>query len=466
MAWTAFDLRENLPAGHPAASASGPPLGVYFAGVEFFYEGEAERDGDGALVNVSARDMRTTGVDAVASAALPVIFEPVSQGGLTVRDAGLVETVRGSRGAGVRIGTGAPTLRLLYGGDGSGDSTLAYNEVYELDLDNPGAGWQPLGKFTDDPTAGFGEPVFGTRVLTGLASFAGEDYAIDTEGDLFRLAYAGMDASFDRRELALSTGWDRGGALASAGERGSMFLVGWYGSRQGLGADASLADTVVWELDPRTTFLADAWWGASGDFERTAATSWGTFGDGLGAPDRLEELYGAAYDDGALVISGSFAFGGEGAGRSFADGAIALNVDATGAADDPFLMRLDSWDAGRVLGMAGRGGGGRTAPPVDLDIPDDGFDGSELDGAWASLSYSKKALRSGVLTEIFAERFAAGRSESSEAAELCRAWLIESGAAEDALRRYAGKRDAIGRAAAHLEQQMNETGGSCGDAEP
>ncbi len=358
---------------------------------------------------------------------------------------------------------------MLYGGfEGAGadrGADLAFNEVYEIDLSEADPRWRPIGKFVDGADAApldYGQGRLGDVVLTGLAAFESRDYAIGRDARIFGLEYPDSPGRVlgNRREIA-DFGWDRGGALASAEARGSLFAVGSFAGQ--MAAVEPLHDTVVYEFDPRNTFVKDSWWGGAGDFRTTPATTWGTFGDYRSAtPQKAVRIDGAAYVDGALVIGGLFDFRNEATRDVTTErAAISINVNASGTEGSPYLMRLDEAGAVDWVGLASSGdAAGVAAPSITLDAARSSLESMSVNGSFASVSYSKRALRSGVIQQVFAAEFARGAANP----ETCQARLLDDYAkdVDKALRRFAGKRDGIGRAADYLRKRFDKRDIDCG----
>ena len=74
------------------------------------------------------------------------------------------------------------------------------------------------------------------------------------------------------------------------------------------------------------------------------------------------------------------------------------------------------------------------------------------------MSYTKKALRSGVIQQIFAAEFA----KSAIDPEFTKSTLLDlhSGDVNKALRKFAGKKNAIGKATEYLRKRLDKSGGN------
>ena len=442
------DLRSELPPGHPASSITGPGLDVIFSHLTY-----SQADSGGSFANLSERDLRRFDSMQLLQPSLVYNFDfPVDRGGITTQQNGQV-------------------VRLLRGGDafqgGEAGTTFAYNEVYEIDLSARNPQWRLIGKFAD---AAIGNPEINGRLLTDIATFASSDYATTLDSDLVRLIYdtSGSGGSYHGQiETVARLGWDRLDAIAAAPGRGEVYLIGSFQGvdfNQTSGHLNPMATTSIYAFDPRNTFIKNSWWGFAGDFNTTAATTAGTFYT-TNAPNQLLDIRGSAFVDGSLVIAGTLDFGGSG-GRFFESGAIVINVDAKGTPGDPHLMRFDSLEAANLLGLASRNDGASAASPIQLAEAMDGTNTVIVDPDFAKLSYSNKALRSGLITQVFAAEFARGLTENNQNAYQCRLELLSSGKAHEALMRYAGQKDGIGQATAYLLAILDGQTPTCGSGVP
>ncbi len=495
-----FDLRDPLPPGHPlSGEKSDRGLDVRSVGLTEV-SGGFSGGGDEIFTTLGNRDLREFDTTDLRDDSLPdYLFDGFVEGGLTTRES-----------------SGVVQDRLLYGGytdvevtNGvSSEIVVAYNEVYEIDTENSEPSWTLLGKFLPpvdgrmdsggDFWAG-GDAYMGGEwpLLTGLSALDDDDYAISHDARIFRLHYPNPGQSGGSYEGTLETvadlRWDRGGALATAESRGSLFAVGQFEGtdlpvRQG--AFASLSDMVVYELDPRNSFVKDTWWGFNGDFEAGLATSWGTFDSWQGPrPTEVISLDGAAWvsggDSGTLVISGDFMFDVDGDGvqsrakgkgkrtkhhnisRDFSDHAfLSINIAADGSTRNPYLMRIDFNDGTGYsdsgwIGLASRADDtSASAPgPAHLGAPTGDVDFDTLGVNFSKISYTQDALRTGALQQVFASEFA------KSVPGFTKQELLSNPLLEQALQQFVGQENGIAQASAFLQNALGsnaiaQTGGA------
>jgi len=489
-----FDLRDPLPPGHPAAGAdSDRALDVEFVGLTEEYDGgysggfaTGYERSDELFTTLGNRDLRSPSIDDAREDWLPsYLYDEDVEGGLTSR-----EHPDGS------------SDRLLYGGvpdvgerGASDEYVVAYNEVYEIDAGSSEPSWTFLGKFLpedydrDGSGGSYWEPgdaYYGNDwpLLTGLSALDSDDYAISHDARIFRLHYPSQGSYEGTLEEVADLRWDRGGALATAESRGSLFAVGQFEGTElpvSSGLYSALSDLVVYEVDPRNSFVKDSWWGFNGDFQTGLATSWGSFDSWQGPqPTEVISIDGAAFveggDSGTLVIAGEFGFASDenqprsnakgkksksrhnGSARSFTEYAyLSINVGADGSSRNPYLMRIDYNEGSEFadsgwIGLASRADdtSADAAPPITLSPATGPMDFDTLGAGFSRMSYSSDALRTGALQQVFASEFAKSVPGYSKED------LLYNPLLQQALEKFAGQENGIAQASAFLQDALGE----------
>lgn len=495
-----YDLRDPLPPGHPlAGSASDRGLDVRFVGLstDGFDDERAASGGSGGsgmlFATLGNRDLRDYDINGLEDGSLPsYLYDSYVEGGHTTRYA-----------------DGSVRDRLLVGGNtygedrdsGGGYYVEAYNEVFEFDASSESPSWTFLGKFLPEEIAeradsggsfwNIGDSYNGYDwpALTGLSALGDQDYAISHDARIFQLQYpdlGGSGGSINGTLVEMADlRWDFGGALATAESRGSLFAVGQFGGteasvpvRGGGGDFHALSNLVVYEVDPRNSFVKDAWWGFAGDFETGLATTWGTFDSWQGAtPVQISSIQGAAFveggDAGTLVISGDFYFEpGENGGpkrskgkkgksrkasRGFYEQAfLSINIAAEGTSRSPYLMRIDSnegyyYSESGWVGLASNLDSSGSAPAsISLNPATGAKDFETLGYQFSRIAYTEDALRSGAIQQVFASEYARSVPGVDQAALLANPLL------EQALAQFVGQEDGIAQATAYLQTALGE----------
>lgn len=195
--------------------------------------------------------------------------------------------------------------------------------------------------------------------------------------------------------------------IAGDTSRGSLFAVGLVTPENPRGGYDNLA---VFEIDPRadSPYIKNTQWGAAGDFDVSAATNVGADFNSA-TQSQIAKIGGAAMTNAGLVIS-AFAstdqFNGRGQNGFF----ITANPNHTtppglrGSTATSALNALNGGGGIATAGMSGIGAQTISPPPFTLDNGPGGRDYS-MGFNFARVSYSSEALASGVIQQIFRQRF-------------------------------------------------------------
>ncbi|HVZ94519.1 MAG TPA: hypothetical protein VG797_08415, partial [Phycisphaerales bacterium] len=418
-----FSLREHLPPGHPGQlhpEFGGPELSFLYA--DYFNDFSIHEKH--VVQNFSSGDID-----------LPSFGRGYPElGGLATRtfenNEYLIYLDGGSYYAGPSGSGGEGELVTQY--------YNAYNDIWLYDptaAPNRGSGgsggtgaWFYLG-FFDSVRDDFTEPNVPERessqipILTGLAAFEGKDYAVAGNQYPFfssatpeiRARLYELDYSTYQMVVKMDLGMQLLGGLAAAEDRGSLFLTGQLepeipNARGNVGDGRfNFNNLVVAEVDPRNNYVKNTWWGGAGDFA-SFPSQINNVGDLSGAT--IRDVSGAAYVDGAFVMQAGLSYGG----RGYSDIYISMNPNRldggnTPTAGDPFVMRVDSAASYSGPGLSGHHEDSpATAPgPVVLsNVRPSEVDFRGINNAFARLSYSPEALRSGVLQAAFKTEFVRG----------------------------------------------------------
>ncbi len=272
--------------------------------------------------------------------------------------------------------TGATQLLRL-------ESTIVNGQVRTIvrgvDLDDEGA---PAGAFT---------VLFDRRdlegllpELRGLAGLGGDVYAVGD--DTVDHAVYRVDVDTGALTKMMVPGIELQGAAAEASERGTIFIAG---VEAGIAREnATLANAVILEVDPRINYLVDAHSGYNGDFTGSAATA---------NPDRINpadlgEMTGMAFVEGVLTIA-----------TESPGGAVTLQFipDRTGGGgggpgNAPKLARLDAMHSISINGLS-RDFTSEAMRSVELANPAGRIDLTTLNATFSSMAYSRRAFESGVV---------------------------------------------------------------------
>ncbi|MEZ6209798.1 MAG: hypothetical protein R3B46_00915 [Phycisphaerales bacterium] len=336
-----------------------------------------------------------------------VIFNSLPRTGPNDPDAGVFH----ESGLGLRASDSGSELLYFYGGtDDNGDLTIV-NQLFSLNLPAgsttpaPGANWTLLNEYPD------------AELITG----------IDTLGqNIYGVTHTPGDGSFDSRLVSITTGANAGinnlldfgfpldGAVAGANSRGTLFLAssnlfanGFLG---GTGDDLpGFFDSLVMEVDPRNSYLANAWFGLAANVSELTGT---TFGPGVNPTSAfaIERFTGAAFVDGHLVLSAFANVDNDAALESIY---VHLNPNVNFNSDTSAITRIELAN-GQPSGLAGINTGA-LAPSVSL-IPSSAsiLQTAGIDPLLGRLAYSQDAWGSGFLLLLVLDAFT-GASNNPEA---------------------------------------------------
>lgn len=198
--------------------------------------------------------------------------------------------------------------------------------------------------------------------------------------------------------------------VTGAQSRGTIFAAGLVNPENPTGN--TFENLAIFEIDPRvpgSPYIANTLWGQAGDFVPTSGTAISP--DFNPAQfDRVAEIGGAAFTSSGLIVN---AFADESvAGGSAADRDaffLTVNPDAdrsrgTGGVTTSALTALAGGGGLGTIGMSGVQGVGNSPGVPVLDNPAGGTDFS-IGSLFGRVSYSTEALRSGVLQQIYRQRF-------------------------------------------------------------
>lgn len=203
-------------------------------------------------------------------------------------------------------------------------------------------------------------------------------------------------------------------SVTGANSRGTIFATGLVNPETPNGS--AYENLAVFEIDPRISgspYIRETFWGSAGDFNAGENTS---FGPGF-SPDinnDVEKVGGSAMLDGKLVInafSGVQSLNGQGQNGFFLTVNPDYYIDASSASSRVGSIGgspLDALNTGAGVTPIGFSGldqaSGVAPPPRVLDDSAGGRDYS-IGTAFGQISYSGDALRSGVIQQVFRQRF-------------------------------------------------------------
>lgn len=241
--------------------------------------------------------------------------------------------------------------------------------------------------------------------------------------------------------------------LGGSDDRGSIFAAGLYDGgpilRPGSGERGSLyTELALWEIDPRNKYVRDTWWGVNGDFNITAGTVQGS-GFSTTAFPNVTHIGDVAVIDRMVRISADVSFSAP--GGAFNTFYITVNPDARGASN-PFVVSLLSGQGEDVRGLTGDNeGSGFTPPPVALVTPGTGgVDSTTINPLFSQLSYSSRALDSGLIRAIYESHFLATANNASA----CQVSAVFTTQLPAALTAHAGHTSGIGRVTHDLRSPL------------
>lgn len=279
--------------------------------------------------------------------------------------------------AGTELGT---TLYISRSGlipDGAGSPT-ASTALFSLNLDDP------TSTLVEETT--FGSD--GARtVLTGLGSISARLFATGFEvgSETTDHIYELFPAADALTRVMTLPGLEIGG-LGGSTERGSLFVGGRLALADGSGQFA------LFEVDPRTNYMINAFGGTDAEFTPGA----GTFVSPGVDPGSIDNVTGLAYVDGMVVMSATALVGG-------VEQSVILQYDpaASNESGDPRLRRIDLGDAAVIDALASERGG-KPALPTRLTNPPGPIDTTTINPTFAQMAYSQAALRNDVLSRMVA----------------------------------------------------------------
>ncbi|MFM9958772.1 MAG: hypothetical protein ACKVZJ_11915 [Phycisphaerales bacterium] len=198
--------------------------------------------------------------------------------------------------------------------------------------------------------------------------------------------------------------------LTGAETRGSIFAAGIVNPEDA--TNNAYQNLAVFEIDPRvdgSPYIRNTLWGAAGDFVTNAGT---TVSPDFNPTqfDRVAELGGAAFLNDRLILN-AFADEGTPGGSAAARNAFFLTIDpdatdlrGPGGVTISSLTALAGGGGLGTSGMSAVQGVGQSAGLPTLDSSTGGTDFS-VGTLFGRVSYSTQALQSGVLQQIYRQRF-------------------------------------------------------------
>jgi hypothetical protein len=217
------------------------------------------------------------------------------------------------------------------------------------------------------------------------------------------------------------------GAMASAPDRGSLFLVGGFNEATVPNQDGGRGNPQVpfssgpfgiivgggiLEFDPRPNalYLKTVIRDVSGQLDVSPDTVLGP-GVPANALDLVTRVNGMSYVDGKLQVALDTIDTAGNTGSRL----VTVNPSATGASGDPFVTNVDLLSPG-VIGLS-EVSIGTAAPSVALANPAGGIDTTTINALFARMAYSQQALDSGLVTAAFVNHFLATSQDPSGCAQ-------------------------------------------------
>lgn len=308
-----------------------------------------------------------------------------------------------------RVPGGTEVLYAAGGTIDDAEQTVAFNELYGMTIpDVPIPGTTPTLQFKAKfAPGGVGTPAVNSPVLTGLAFYADglEGLLGVTRGSIVsgkQSRLVGINQATGTLRDVMNFTFDLGGALASAHDRGVVFLTGQVSPLPGMPPSTNfLMNQAVIAFDPRpiSLYVQNTWWGSGGSFQVTPDTSVAPTLD-VSKLVSTQDFTGAAYDAGRLTLTGRAGTSTPGQAVDFE---LVFNPGATGATGDPRITKIGP-SKGNIVGLSEISNGVPIAPPV-LDASPGGIDTTTINAIFARMAYSPQALQSGAIQAAFTRHF-------------------------------------------------------------
>lgn len=263
-------------------------------------------------------------------------------------------------------------------------------------------------------------------VLVGLASLDGELYTAQRR---YNGAFAFRP---DRDSAIIQIAFDRGSSsgggfafpaylmelpnadihtVTGAQSRGSIFAAALVNPENA--TSNQYQNLAILEIDPRVSdspYIRNTFWGAAGDFNIGTNTTVGaTFNPAL--HDQVAKVGGAAFSSSGNLVLNAFADLGTSGGNPADRNGFFLTVNpdrptarGPGGGSLSQLVALDGGGGMGTIGMSGVQGLGGSIPPPTLDDSPGGRDYS-IGSLFGKVSYSGAALGSGVIQQVYRQRF-------------------------------------------------------------